>query len=137
MCVCGCVYVIYLKYPPFHPSIHPSIHTSSGTALMLVKPFLKQTKTLLAPHRSADVAQSNAVSPAPKTITTPLRFGSEEQHLCIPIQRGASYTCVFTYLTSFFPTANFQTLKWQQLNDNKVIRRLKCTYLDSASNSAA
>lgn len=46
-------------------------HTSSGTALMLVKPFLNTTKTRLAPHLSADVAQSNAVSPAPSTITLP------------------------------------------------------------------
>ena len=33
---------------------------SSGTALMLVKPFRKTTKTLLAPQRRAEVAQSNA-----------------------------------------------------------------------------
>lgn len=99
-------------HPSFHPSIHLSIHpfTSSGTALMLVKPFLKQTKTLLAPHRSADVAQSNAVSPAPKTITTPLRLGREEQHLCIPTKlKGKRVTvCVFTCLNRLFPIENGQ-----------------------------
>ena len=52
-----------------------SPRTSSGTALMLVNPFLNTTNTRLAPHRSADVAQSNAVSPAPNTITVPLRLG--------------------------------------------------------------
>uniref|UniRef100_A0A6B0UR70 Uncharacterized protein n=1 Tax=Ixodes ricinus TaxID=34613 RepID=A0A6B0UR70_IXORI len=48
---------------------------SSGTARMFVKPFRKTTKTRLAPHLSADVAQSNAVSPAPRTITLPKSDG--------------------------------------------------------------
>lgn len=52
-----------------------NIHTSSGTALMLVNPFLKATKTLLAPHLNAEVQQSNAVSPAPRTITLPVNCG--------------------------------------------------------------
>ena len=42
---------------------------------MLVKPFLKITKTLQAPHLRADVAQSKAVSPAPKTMTLPWSCG--------------------------------------------------------------
>jgi len=33
-------------------------------------------KTFLAPHRRAEVAQSKAVSPAPRTITLPRRDGS-------------------------------------------------------------
>lgn len=52
-----------------------STRTSSGTALMLVNPRLKITNTLLAPQRNAAVAQSNAVSPAPKTITFPYNSG--------------------------------------------------------------
>ena len=51
------------------------ILTSSGTALMLVKPFLKTTNTFFAPHRRADVAQSKAVSPAPSTIAVPRSLG--------------------------------------------------------------
>lgn len=50
--------------------------TSSGTALIEVNPFLKTTVTLLAPQRRALVAQSKAVSPAPKTITLPGKLGS-------------------------------------------------------------
>lgn len=50
--------------------------TSSGTARTLVKPFRKTTKTFRAPHRRAEVAQSKAVSPAPRTITLPRRDGS-------------------------------------------------------------
>jgi len=50
--------------------------TSSETARMLVKPFRKTTKTFLAPHRRAEVAQSKAVSPAPRMITLPRRDGS-------------------------------------------------------------
>lgn len=49
--------------------------TSSGTALILVNPRRKTTYTLLAPHLSAEVAQSNAVSPAPSTITFPFKLG--------------------------------------------------------------
>ncbi|CAG0921809.1 unnamed protein product [Notodromas monacha] len=48
--------------------------TSSGTARMLVKPLRKTTKTLLAPHRRAEVAQSKAVSPAPRTMTLPWKM---------------------------------------------------------------
>uniref|UniRef100_A0A1B0B868 Uncharacterized protein n=1 Tax=Glossina palpalis gambiensis TaxID=67801 RepID=A0A1B0B868_9MUSC len=44
---------------------------SSGTALMPEEPLRNTTKTRLAPQRSADVAQSKAVSPAPKTMTLP------------------------------------------------------------------
>ena len=39
---------------------------SSGTARMLTNPFLKTTKTRFAPHLRAEVAQSKAVSPAPR-----------------------------------------------------------------------
>lgn len=77
--------------------LHPSIRTSSGTALMLVKPLLKQTYTLLAPQRRAEVAQSNAVSPAPKTITTPLSTGRAELHWHIPGQRSRKIKNVNTY----------------------------------------
>lgn len=55
-------------------------NTSSGTARMLEKPFRKTTNTLVAPHLSAEVAQSKAVSPAPRTITLPWRDGKEQQH---------------------------------------------------------
>ena len=58
--------------------------TSSGTALMLVNPLRKTTNTLLAPHLSADVAQSNAVSPAPSTITLPCRDGNIDLQAHIP-----------------------------------------------------
>lgn len=51
-------------------------HTSSGTARMLVNPLRNTTKTFRAPHLSADVAQSNAVSPAPRTTTLPNKLGS-------------------------------------------------------------
>jgi hypothetical protein len=51
--------------------------TSSGTARMLVNPLRNTTKTLDAPHRSAEVAQSNAVSPAPRTMTFPAICGSD------------------------------------------------------------
>lgn len=61
--------------------------TSSGTALMLVNPFLNTTYTLLAPHLRADVAQSKAVSPAPSTITLPDSWGSLDLQLHIPVQR--------------------------------------------------
>ena len=60
------------------------IHTSSGTALMLVKPFLNIIYTFFAPHRRADVAQSNAVSPTPKTITFPYTLGNLLLHAHIP-----------------------------------------------------
>lgn len=42
---------------------------------MFELPLRKTTKTLRAPQRNADVAQSKAVSPAPNTITVPLSFG--------------------------------------------------------------
>lgn len=50
--------------------------TSSGTALMLVNPFLKMTNTLRAPQRRADVQQSKAVSPHPRTMTFPNSSGN-------------------------------------------------------------
>ena len=43
---------------------------------MLVNPFLKMTYTFRAPHRRADVQQSKAVSPHPRTITFPNRSGN-------------------------------------------------------------
>lgn len=49
--------------------------TSSGTAFILELPLRNTTKTFLAPHRNADVAQSKAVSPAPSTMTLPNSFG--------------------------------------------------------------
>ena len=49
--------------------------TSSGTARMLENPLRKTTNTLRAPHRSAAVAQSNAVSPTPRTTTLPCSRG--------------------------------------------------------------
>lgn len=58
--------------------------TSSGTARILVNPFLKTTKTRWAPQRKADVAQSKAVSPAPRTITVPCIDGNEERQPHIP-----------------------------------------------------
>ena len=58
------------------PLIIKVILTSSGTARMLLKPLRNTTNTRLAPHRIADVAQSNAVSPAPSTITLPCNLGS-------------------------------------------------------------
>ena len=48
-------------------------------------PFLKATNTLRAPQRRAEVAQSNAVSPAPKTITLPWSCGKADLHEHIPI----------------------------------------------------
>ena len=68
--------------------------TSSGTALMLVKPFLNTTNTLLAPQRSADVQQSNAVSPAPSTITTPFSSGNLDLHAHIPKKENKLEQCV-------------------------------------------
>ena len=43
---------------------------------MLVNPFLKMTYTFRAPHRRADVQQSKAVSPHPRTITFPNKSGN-------------------------------------------------------------
>ena len=43
---------------------------------MLVKPFLNTMYTFFAPQRRADVAQSNAVSPTPSTITFPYTLGN-------------------------------------------------------------
>jgi hypothetical protein len=45
--------------------------TSSGTARIFLKPLRNTTNTFFAPHRRAEVAQSNAVSPAPSTTTLP------------------------------------------------------------------
>ena len=61
--------------------------TSSGTALMLVKPLRKTTNTRRAPQRRAEVAQSNAVSPAPRTIALPWRSGRVLLQAHIPAQR--------------------------------------------------
>ena len=59
--------------------------TSSGTALMLVNPLRNTTKTLLAPHLRAEVAQSNAVSPAPSTSTLhPCKSGRLDLHVHMP-----------------------------------------------------
>ncbi len=57
---------------------------SSGTALMLTNPFRNTTKTLLAPHLKAEVAQSKAVSPAPRTTTVPNNLGSSDRHEHMP-----------------------------------------------------
>lgn len=54
-----------------------NVPTSSGTARMFVHPFRNTTKTFLAPHRSAEVAQSKAVSPAPSTMTVPWSIGRD------------------------------------------------------------
>ena len=59
-------------------------YTSSGTARTLLNPLRKTTKTRLAPQRKADVAQSKAVSPAPKTMTVPCRDGNEDLQWHIP-----------------------------------------------------
>ena len=53
------------------------VYTSSGTARMLVNPLLNTTNTRRAPHLKAEVAQSNAVSPDPNTITLPCKEGRE------------------------------------------------------------
>ena len=55
---------------------------SSGTALMPWNPFRNTTKTRLAPHLSAEVAQSNAVSPAPRTITVPKSWKRQRNPNC-------------------------------------------------------
>lgn len=85
--------------------------TSSGTARMLVKPLRKTTNTRLAPQRRADVAQSNAVSPAPRTITLPCSEGSLLLHAHIPANTHLiqislkredilAYICIYT-ITSY------------------------------------
>lgn len=58
--------------------------TSSGTALMLVNPFLNITNTFRAPQRSAEVQQSKAVSPHPRTMTFPNNSGNFDLHEHIP-----------------------------------------------------
>lgn len=58
--------------------------TSSGTARIFLKPLRNTTNTFFAPHRRAEVAQSNAVSPAPSTITLPWREGKALLHSHIP-----------------------------------------------------
>ena len=58
--------------------------TSSGTACIFLKPLRNTTNTFLAPQRSAEVAQSNAVSPAPSTITLPKREGKALLHSHMP-----------------------------------------------------
>ncbi len=62
-----------------------TVPTSSGTARMLVKPLRKTTNTFFAPQRSADVAQSNAVSPAPNTTHVPGKRGKLSLQEHIPI----------------------------------------------------
>lgn len=59
-----------------------------------MKPRLKTTKTLLAPHLRAEVAQSKAVSPAPRTMTLPYSEGKCEDSdempgLLAPDTRGS------------------------------------------------
>ena len=56
-----------------------------------MNPFRKTTKTRLAPQRKADVAQSNAVSPAPKTMTVPCSDGNEDLHRHIPDDKKPNY----------------------------------------------
>ena len=51
-------------------------NTSSGTARIPVNPLRNAIVTREAPQRRADVAQSMAVSPAPRTTTRPLMVGS-------------------------------------------------------------
>lgn len=69
--------------------------TSSGTARMFVKPFLNTTNTRFAPHRRADVAQSKAVSPAPRTRTTPLTEGSCALQAHIPAKNQKHMTSAY------------------------------------------
>jgi len=66
--------------------------TSSGTARMLVKPLRKTMKTLRAPHRNADVAQSNAVSPTPSTIALPCSTGRRVLQAHIPVSPDHTQT---------------------------------------------
>ena len=63
---------------------HWKKQTSSGTALMLVNPFLNMTNTLRAPQRSAEVQQSKAVSPDPRTMTFPDNSGNFDLHEHMP-----------------------------------------------------
>ena len=70
--------------------------TSSGTARMFVKPLRKTMKTLRAPHRRADVAQSNAVSPTPSTITLPYSSGRRALHAHIPASADHTRTLQVT-----------------------------------------
>lgn len=49
---------------------------------MSLKPLLKTTVTLYAPTLKADLAQSKAVSPIPKTITWPFNWYNFSLHLC-------------------------------------------------------
>lgn len=58
----------------FIPSFFAGINISSF-ALISYHPLLNITLTLSAPHLYADLAQSNAVSPIPNTITCPFNFG--------------------------------------------------------------
>jgi len=74
--------------------------TSSGTALMLVKPFLNTMYTLRAPQRNADVAQSNAVSPTPNTITLPWILGSLLLQAHIPVKE---YTHIIKIISNMIP----------------------------------
>lgn len=54
---------------------------------MLVNPFLKMTNTLRAPQRRADVQQSKAVSPHPRTMTFPNRSGSLDLQEHMPLKK--------------------------------------------------
>ena len=64
--------------------------TSSGTARILVNPFLNTTNTFLAPQRRAEVQQSKAVSPAPSTIAVPDSSGNLDLQPHIPIGKITS-----------------------------------------------
>ena len=60
---------------------------------MLVNPFRNTTNTFLAPQRSADVAQSKAVSPAPNTIQVPCISGSVFLQEHIPTMNARMRHC--------------------------------------------
>ena len=53
---------------------------------MLANPFLKMTNTLRAPQRSADVQQSKAVSPHPRTMTFPNSTGNLDLQEHMPLK---------------------------------------------------
>ena len=61
---------------------------------MLVNPFLKITNTLRAPHRRAEVQQSKAVSPHPRTMTFPNSSGNFDLQEHIPTKDNIQINCV-------------------------------------------
>ena len=65
----------YLNFIQKCQLLNKCVQTSSGTARIFELPLRNTTNTLRAPHLRADVAQSNAVSPAPRTITLPYNVG--------------------------------------------------------------